>query len=83
VDPDASDRIARLERQADYLLRHLGIDREAAASGRGGDIPALDYGPAAGFGSASAVAGQDTITPELLALLQQRKWIQAIKLYRR
>jgi large subunit ribosomal protein L7/L12 len=67
VVPDDAERIDRLERQVRYLLRYAGVDPEIAAA---------DYDPfGAGLPSAAA-------SPEIVALVQAGKPIQAIKMYR-
>ena len=65
--PNDAERIDRLERQVRYLLRYVGVDAEIAATGDA----ALGPGPQ----PASA-------SPEIVALVQAGKPIQAIKLYR-
>jgi ribosomal protein L7/L12 len=67
VLPSDAERIERLERQVQYLLRFAGVDPDAAAS----DFMAF------GAGSPSPAA-----SPEIVALVRSGKPIQAIKLYR-
>lgn len=66
--PHDAERIDRLERQVQYLLRYVGVDPEIAAD----ESAALRAGPpfAAAF------------SPEIVALVGKGKPIQAIKLYR-
>ena len=67
VVPDDAERIDRLERQVQYLLRYVGVDADIAAA----DNAAFGAGPL----PASA-------SPEVVALVRAGKPIQAIKLYR-
>ena len=67
VLPDDAERIDRLERQVQYLLRYVGVDPETAAA----DEAALGARPPLAAAS-----------PEILALIQRGKPIKAIKLYR-
>jgi ribosomal protein L7/L12 len=60
------ERLDRLERQVQYLLRYLGVDPEMAAA---------DY-------SSSGSGLSPAASPEIVALLQAGKPIQAIKAYR-
>ncbi len=39
MDPVDEDRIARLERQVDFLFRRLGVDPSAAFAGGGDGLP--------------------------------------------
>jgi hypothetical protein len=68
VLPEDAERIDRLERQVQYLLRFVGVDPGIAAT---------DYA-ASGAGAPLAAA-----SPEIVALLRDGKPIQAIKAYRR
>lgn len=72
-----AERIDRLERQVRYLLQYIGVDPEIAAT----DDAAIAAGPpmAAAFGAASRMGGPP---PEIVALVQAGKLIQAIKAYR-
>ena len=63
---DDAERIGRLERQVQYLLRLLGVDPEIAAAGYTATGPGL--APSA--------------SPEIVALIQAGKPIWAIKAYR-
>jgi hypothetical protein len=63
------DRIGRLERQVAYLLRHLGIDPDAAAGqpagsafGSPADIFSEVPGGSAGFAAAPAAAGPGMVS---------------------
>jgi len=68
VFSDDAERIDRLERQVQYLLRYMGVDPEIAAAGSA----ALPAGPPLDAAS----------SPEIVALVQNGKPIQAIKAYR-
>jgi ribosomal protein L7/L12 len=68
VFSDDAERIDRLERQVQYLLRYVGVDAEIAAAGSA----ALPAGPP--FAAACS--------PEIVALVGKGKPIQAIKAYR-
>ena len=65
--PYDAERIDRLERQVQYLLRYVGVDPETAAA----DLGAFGAGPPPAAAS-----------PEIVALVQGGKPIQAIKVYR-
>jgi hypothetical protein len=88
---DAEERLDRLERQVRYLLRHAGLDPEVAAA----DDGLTAAGPQSGWGAEPQTgwaagpqpgwaAGPPTgqAPPELAALVQNGKLIEAIKLYR-
>ena len=66
--PHDAERIDRLERQVQYLLRYVGVDPEIAAA----DSAALQAGPPL----------DAAWSPEIIALVRNGKPIQAIKLYR-
>jgi ribosomal protein L7/L12 len=68
VDSVDEDRIARLERQVDFLFRRLGVDPSAAFAG--------DGGPGAFAG------GGDGLPMSFYDALRRGKKIQAIKIYR-
>ncbi|HEY1620060.1 MAG TPA: hypothetical protein VGG25_20720 [Streptosporangiaceae bacterium] len=81
------DRVTRLERQVSYLLQHLGIDPEqAAGAAPAGSVfgsPADVFSPPqAGQAQAGSPIGGGQYPPELVSLVQQRKLIPAIKMYR-
>ena len=65
--PDDAQRLDRLERQVQFLLRYIGVDPEIAAA----DSARFGVGPPAAAAS-----------PEIIALIQRGKPIQAIKVYR-
>jgi len=67
VLPSDAERIDRLERQVQYLLRYVGVDPDAAAA----DTTAFGAGPVPPGAS-----------PEIVALVRSGKPIQAIKVYR-
>ncbi len=81
------DRVTRLERQVSYLLQHLGIDPEqAAGAAPPGSVfasPADVFGaPQACEAPSGSPIGGGQYPPELVSLVQQRKLIPAIKMYR-
>jgi hypothetical protein len=91
--PDPSARTERLERQVAYLLRHLNIDPEAAASEPAGFSASFDAQPSYGqpepfggapqpFGGAPGAPAEPAYPPDLIAALDQGKMINAIKAYR-
>jgi ribosomal protein L7/L12 len=73
VVPSDAERIDRLERQVQYLLRYAGLDPEIAAA----DYIATNDHPAFVPGLPPAAA-----SPEIVALVRDGKPIQAIKMYR-
>jgi hypothetical protein len=96
--PDPSARVERLERQVAYLLRHLNIDPELAASEPAGFSASFDAQPFDAessyaqpepfggapqpFGGASGSPAGPAYPPDLIAALDQGKMINAIKAYR-
>jgi hypothetical protein len=91
--PDPSARVERLERQVAYLLRHLSIDPELAASEPAGFSATFDAPPSYGppepsggapqpFGGAGGTPAEPAYPPDLLAALDRGKMILAIKAYR-
>ncbi len=77
--PDEAERIDRLERQVRYLLRYVGVDPEIAASDDATSGSGYGRPPAAAFGSGLP---SPLTSPEIVALVQAGKPIQAIKVYR-
>jgi len=67
VLPSDAERIERLERQVQYLLRYVGVDPDVAAA----DSAAFRAGPL-----------PPAASPEIVALVRSGKPIQAIKAYR-
>jgi ribosomal protein L7/L12 len=67
VQPEDAERIDRLERQIQYLLRYFGVDPEMAAADE------------AVFGAGPPLAA---VSPEVVALIGGGKPIKAIKMYR-
>jgi large subunit ribosomal protein L7/L12 len=67
VVPSDAERVDRLERQVQYLLRYLGVDPKIAAA---------DYAVSDG-GTPPAAA-----SPEIVALVRDGKLMQAIRVYR-
>jgi ribosomal protein L7/L12 len=80
MDSYDSERIARLERQVDYLARYLGIDPALIADGA---LPpgAPGAGPT-GFGVAPADELADVPLAPVYDALSRNKKIEAVKLYR-
>ena len=72
MDADDADRLARLERQVQFLLQRAGVDPDVAASNDVVFDPSLPV---------ASAAGSRPVSPEIVALAA-RKPIQAIKLYR-
>jgi ribosomal protein L7/L12 len=71
-----SERIARLERQVDYLARYLGIDPALIADG------ALPGGVPSGFSVAPADELADVPLAPVYDALRRNKKVEAVKLYR-
>jgi ribosomal protein L7/L12 len=73
MDSLDEDRIARLERQVDYLFRRLGVDPAAAFAGGGAAI---------GAGPAGFAGDRYGLPMSFYEALRRGKKIQAIKIYR-
>ncbi len=75
-----TERIARLERKVDYLIRYLGIDPALIADG------AMPAGRPAGMPSGVDVAPADELADAALGpvydAIRRRKTVDAIRLYR-
>jgi hypothetical protein len=70
-----TERLERLERRVDFLIRHLGIDPASIESG----VAAGPYGPVpAGLGG---MAG-DALPEPMYDAIRAGKLINAIKIYR-
>lgn len=88
MQPDDDLRLTRLESQVAYLLARLGIDPATAAGDWSAEGP-LNSGPLPGDfldpiprpGPVGPLAAGE-IPPQIADLLQRRKPIQAIKMYR-
>ena len=89
MQPDDDQRLTRLESQVAYLLAHLGID-PATAVGDWSAAGPLDSRPLPGDfidpiprpGPVGGPLPASAIPPQIADLIQRRKPIQAIKLYR-
>jgi hypothetical protein len=93
MNPDDPARLARLERQVAFLLRHAGIDPDLAAGevagastfGSPSDIFSSAAASTAAVGAgvpAGAVPESSQYPPALTAALERGNKIEAIKLYR-
>jgi ribosomal protein L7/L12 len=86
MQSNESERIARLERRVDYLIRYLGIDQAHIA---GGVMPAgSPYGLPTGDGLppgldvAPADETADAALGPVYDALRRRETVHAVKLYR-
>jgi ribosomal protein L7/L12 len=91
MTPEDQLRLARLENQVGYLLRHLGISPEQAAGqpvstfGNPADVfgaPAVPQPQPVAGPLAPSGPGDPASYPEVVNALQRGKMIEAIKLYR-
>jgi ribosomal protein L7/L12 len=91
MTPEDQLRLARLENQVGYLLRHLGISPEQAAGqavstfGSPADVfgaPAVPGAPPVGGPMMSSGPGDPASYPEVVNAIQRGKVIEAIKIYR-
>jgi hypothetical protein len=70
---DESERLERLERRVDFLIRYLGIDPAAIESGMGVGV----YGPVP-----TGLGGAPDMPPAFYEAINAGKLINAIKIYR-
>lgn len=81
MEPDDAARLDRLERQVEFLLQHIGVDPDIAASDGAAFDGAFPVGGPIGGPIGGPFAGPD-LSPDIAALVAAGKPIEAIKLYR-
>lgn len=85
MDLETAQRIERLEYQIAVLYRHLGLDPEAGMllpPPPGRATPAEPFGRATPEPRDAVPGGDPRLPRQFYDLLEQRKMIQAIKVYR-